>query len=91
MSSIIEGVELSYLFLALILSLPVLVLVIMTKIKEMHKDTLQFLRDTQVVGGEPRALVETRQTLQAEQVRDARDRQAYISEHLKARAMQNLG
>lgn len=83
--------ELSYLFLALILCLPILVLIIMVKVKEMHAQTLQFLRDTQVVGGEPRALVETRQTLQAEQVRDARDRQAYISEEMKSRAMRALG
>lgn len=82
---------LSYLFLALILCLPVLVLIIMTKIKEMHEATLSFLKDSQVVGGQPVHLIEKRTALVAEQTKDERDRQAYISEHLRARTMQNLG
>ena len=83
--------ELGYLLLATLLILPVLVFIIMRKIGEMHKDTLSFLRDTQVVGGQPRELLERRQELVAEQTKDARDRAAYLSDEMKRRTIQHLG
>jgi hypothetical protein len=83
--------ELGYLLLALIVCLPVMVLVIMTKLRDMHQATLQFLKESQVVGGSPVHLIEKRAELVAEQTKDARDRAAYLSDEMKRRAVQALG
>lgn len=77
--------DVAYLSLALILVLPVVTGVILHKIRQMHQDTLSFLKETQTTGGTPVHLVEKR----AEQVinlqREEKERQAYLAENQRKR------
>lgn len=60
-------------------------------IKDTHAATLQHLKETQVVGGQPVHLIEKRNELAIEKVKDSQQRQAYISDEMRKRAMNGIG
>lgn len=60
-------------------------------IQSTHSETLRHLKETQVVGGQPVHLIEKKNDLVAEQVKDAQHRRAYISDEMRKRAMNGMG
>ena len=77
--------------LCLIVTSPLQLWLVLAKIEKLHKDTLKYLADSMVVGGEPVKLVEHRAEIAAEKFKDERDRKAYLQEEMRARATRAMG
>jgi hypothetical protein len=83
--------ELGYIFLVFVIAQPVTAYLVMRQLKEMQQNTLAFMKSTQTVGGQPVSLIEKAREISSLQAKEAAERQAYISEEMRARAVRTLG